>query len=226
MKEIIGTLKSFNSKVERLERSGFSKRFSKETPEVLAKFESGSFNYENLGEGQFTLVGKIKSWVPVYNEDEIDAFILTYRMLTQNNDRVSISRLSEIYNLDWFPEEGKNYFNEARKKVNEYLDSPATITFKAGWISIRSIMDIIIYGGLAHTDTKKEKLFNSWINSGMSGFFQVAFMAALKFMLSYFTYFKELNEVTIKLLEDKNFFSESTNPRAENRVRFRERNSQ
>lgn len=201
MEKALDTLRSFNKSVERLERSGFSKRFSEETPEVLVKFES--FKYEKLGNGQYNLIGKIKSWVPDYNEDEIDAFILTYRMLTQNNDRVSIARLSDIYNSDWMPEDGKNYFNEARKEVNEYLDSPATISFETGQISIRSIMDIIIYGGLAHSNPKKEKIFNNWINSDFSGFFRVEFMAALKFMLSSFTYFKELNETAIKLLEDK-----------------------
>lgn len=92
-------------------------------------------------------------------------------------------------------------FNEARKKVNEYLDSPATVYFEEGWITIRSLMDIIIYGGLAHTNLKKERVFNSWVRSGASGFFKVEFVAALKFMLSYFKYFKELNQVTINIIE-------------------------
>jgi hypothetical protein len=62
-------------------------------------------------------------------------------------------------------------------------------------------MDKIIYGGLAHTNLKKERIFNSWVSSGASGFFKVEFMAALQLMLSYFKYFKELNVVTIQILE-------------------------
>ncbi len=38
MDDVIETLISFNSKVERLERSGFAKRFESEVPEVIAKF--------------------------------------------------------------------------------------------------------------------------------------------------------------------------------------------
>lgn len=201
MEKIIETLKSFNSKIERLERSGFAKRFEDETPEVIAKFES-PIDFQNMGNGHFSLGGKIESWVPDYNEDEIDAVVLTYRILTQSNDRVSLASLAKIYNADWFPEEGMRRFNEARAEVNEYLDSPATVSFEEGWISIRSIMDIIIYGGLAHTNLKKEKIFKSWIESGASGFFRVEFMAALNFMISYFKYFKELNEVSIQLIED------------------------
>ncbi|HHQ4766686.1 hypothetical protein [Aeromonas veronii] len=200
MDDVIETLKSFNAKIERLERSGFAKRFEHEVPEVIAKFAS-PVNFENHGDGCFTLGGKIESWVPDYNEDEIDAVVLTYRILTQNNDRVSLASLARIYNSDWFPEEGTQYFNEARDRVNEYLDSPATVRFEAGWITIRSLMEIIIYGGLAHTNLKKERIFNSWVSSGASGFFKVEFIAALRFMISYFKYFKELNEVTLKVID-------------------------
>ena len=200
MDDVIETLKSFNARIERLERSGFAKRFENEVPEVMAKLES-PIDFQNHGDGKFTLGGKIESWVPDYNEDEIDSVVLTYRVLTQKNDRVSLASLAKIYNSDWFPEEGMQRFNEARDKVNEYLDSPATVYFEEGWITIRSLIDIIIYGGLAHSNLKKERIFNSWVNSGTSGFFKVEFMAALKFMLSYFKYFKELNEVTIQVIE-------------------------
>ena len=86
---VIETLKSFNAKIERLERSGFEKKFENEVPEVVAKFES-PINFKSHGDGNFTLGGKIESWVPDYNEDEIDAVVLTYRVLTQKNDRISM----------------------------------------------------------------------------------------------------------------------------------------
>lgn len=199
MQEIIETLKSFNNRIDRLERSGFSNRFTDKTPEVLIKFKS--IEFENLGNGKFTLSGEMESWVKDYNEDEIDAVVLTYRMLTQNNDRISLNALSKIYNSEWFPEKGTKEFNKAKSKVNNYLNSPATVCFEKGFISIRSIMDIIIYGGLAHSNIKKERIFNSWINSGASGMFKVEFITALKSMLYYFSYFKELNQATIQMLE-------------------------
>lgn len=99
MDDVIETLESFNAKIERLERSGFAKRFEREVPEVMAKFES-PVDFHDHGDGNFTLGGKIESWVPDYNEDEIDAVILTYRVLTQNNDRVSLASLAKIYNSD------------------------------------------------------------------------------------------------------------------------------
>jgi hypothetical protein len=37
MDDVIETLKSFNAKIERLERSGFAKKFENEVPVVMAK---------------------------------------------------------------------------------------------------------------------------------------------------------------------------------------------
>ena len=79
------------------------------------------------------------AWVPDYNEDEIDAVVLTYRMLTQNNDRVCLRQLSKIYNASWFSEGGTKQFNDAKDEVNRYLDSAATIGIEDKYFSIRSI---------------------------------------------------------------------------------------
>ena len=76
MDDIIETQRSFNAKIERFERSGFAKWFKNEVPEVIAKFESPIY-FENHGNGKFTLDGKIESWIPDYDEDEIDAVVLT-----------------------------------------------------------------------------------------------------------------------------------------------------
>jgi hypothetical protein len=67
MDDVVETLKSFNAKIARLERSGFAERFENEVPEVMAKFES-PIDFQNHGDGNFTLGGKIESWVPDYTE--------------------------------------------------------------------------------------------------------------------------------------------------------------
>lgn len=201
METIIETLKLFNLKVERLQRSGFNKRFEEEVPNVMAKFES-PIKFQSLDNGHFFIEGKINSWVPDYNEDEIDAVVLTYRLLTQQNDRLSLINLSNIYNAEWFPQESKDAFNDAKLKLNDCLDSASFIQLPDNsYFSKRQIMDVIIYGGLAHSNVNKQHIFNNWMASGMSGFFQIEFITTLKSMFFYFDYFKELNETTIKILE-------------------------
>ena len=72
----------------------------------------------DLGNGQLNFFGKLKSWVPQFDQDEIDAFVLTYRMLTQNNDRLSLARVSKVYEKDWMPSEASVRFREAREHLN------------------------------------------------------------------------------------------------------------
>jgi hypothetical protein len=112
---------------------------------VIAKFES-SIYFENHGNGKFTLDGKIESWIPDYDEDEIDAIVLIYRALTENNNRVSIASLAKIYNADWFPEEGTQRFNDAREKVNEiwshlqlFTSKKAGLPFVYSWIKLFTV---------------------------------------------------------------------------------------
>ena len=59
--QVLELLRSFNAKVERLERSGFTERFGDKTPEVIAKFDQ--IYFENLGDGKFNLSGPMTAWV-------------------------------------------------------------------------------------------------------------------------------------------------------------------
>jgi hypothetical protein len=42
-----------------------------------------------------------------FDREEIDAFVLTCRILTQRNDRYSIRRLADVYSAMWVGEDGK-----------------------------------------------------------------------------------------------------------------------
>ena len=37
------------------------------------------------------VVGRVTSWLEDFDQDEIDFFVLTHRILTQNNDALSIA---------------------------------------------------------------------------------------------------------------------------------------
>ena len=84
MNKTISTLNSFNSKVERLERSGFIARFKEDSPEVMGKFKSVDF--EDAGNGEFYLTGELESWTNDYNEGEVDAVVVA-----QLNNQLDLS---------------------------------------------------------------------------------------------------------------------------------------
>src|SRR5690242_5661421 len=111
MKRDIEVLHQFNRKVARLEEGGFAKRFADEIPNVIAKFDEPVSR--DIGNGNFEIYGRINSWLENFNQDEIDAFVLTHRILTQNNDALSIAALSKIYGKPWMPEAAAAAFADA-----------------------------------------------------------------------------------------------------------------
>lgn len=53
---------------------------------------------------------------------------------------------------------GPAYFDE---HLNTHLDSYGKIDFSDGPLRLRTLIDIVIYGGLAHTHASKTKIFES-----------------------------------------------------------------
>ncbi len=195
MKEDIYKIKLFNEKVNRLANSRFYKKYRDELPEVIVKWDSPRFTAEK--NNTVIIEGKIKSCMPVLDQEEIEAFVLTYRILTQNNDQVSIGRLSKIFNREWIPKEAKDIFEDVRTKMNNFLKQAVSVNLGNRPFSLQTLIDIFIYGGLAHTNVRKEKIYRNWTTSGFSGLLWVEFVAAILEMMRYFLYFKGLNEAVL-----------------------------
>ena len=77
MEEDIYKIKLFNEKVDRLANSGFYKRYRNPLPEVIVKWDSPKFSDGEIN--KLIIEGKIKSEMPDLVQEEIDAFVLTYR---------------------------------------------------------------------------------------------------------------------------------------------------
>jgi DNA-binding Lrp family transcriptional regulator len=136
-------LGDFNRRVDRLERSGFSKRYEADIPNVIAKMEDVALNSSDGP--PFSIVARVHSWIEDFSQDEIDAFVLSYRVFTQKNDRLSIPSLAGIYEKDWMPPPARECFEDARKQLNDHLDSPATVTFPEGYMLVRTLVDIVLF---------------------------------------------------------------------------------
>jgi hypothetical protein len=200
----LDVLREFNRKVDRIEKTKFWLRYENEAPNVIVKMDQVQFDH--IGPAQFSILGRIDAWVEEFDQDEIEAFVLTFRLFTQDNDRISLRNLSAIYASDWL--EGGNArecFEDARKSLNEYLDSAATIMFGVDAISVRSIVDIIIYGGLAHTNAEKSKIFESWRNSGAIGFIWAELFAFARHAVEILQYLRGLNAGVLEAIDNHGF---------------------
>ena len=186
------TLHRFNGRVNRLENSRFWKRYENEQPEVISRMEN--MQIEQTGETTFDLTGKIFSNLQDFDRDDLDAFVLSYRILTQNNDPISIRALSHIYGSSWVPNEAHNCFEDARRQLNEHAAQRASVTFGEHAISVGQLVDIVVYGGLAHSNRAKATIFEAWEKSGIMGFIWADFFAYLRHFMSVVKYLRGLNE--------------------------------
>lgn len=200
----LDVLREFNRKVDRLERTGFWKRYENETPNVIMKMDD--LIIEKSDDASFSLLGRIHSWIPEFDQDEIDAFVLTFRLFTQDNDRISLRSLSGIFASEWL--EGGNArecFEDARKQLNDHLDSAATVEFGETVVSVRFIVEVVIYGGLAHTNKKKSAIFQNWSQSGIMGLIWVEFFAYARKGIDTLKYLRGLNAGLLQAVEKYGF---------------------
>lgn len=207
----LAVLREFNRKVDRLEQTGFWKRYENEIPQVVIKMDD--LTIEKAGHASFSMLGRIHSWIPEFDQDEIDAFVLTFRLFTQDNDRISLRALSRIYGSDWLQGgNARECFEEARKQINDHLDSPATVMFGDTVVSVRFIADVMIYGGLAHTNEEKSKIFQSWSQSGIMGLIWAEFFAYLREALDTLKYLRGLNAGLLEGVKKYGFALEGPQP--------------
>jgi hypothetical protein len=102
------------------------------------------------------------------DDDAIRAFVLTIRLFQQDRDRISLRALAEIYGAERVPQELRGEFDEARKALNDRLDSGTMFVLNKERITRRRLLDVFLYGGLAHVDADKRAVYEQWQAFGMA----------------------------------------------------------
>src|SRR4051794_19347346 len=97
------TLRLFDEKVARLESTGLVAVLGEGIPNVTAIIEDVSLTQSSATE--YSMTGRIRSSLDGISQDQIDAFVLTYRMFIQKKDRVSLKALAKVYDREWMPAE-------------------------------------------------------------------------------------------------------------------------
>jgi len=132
-------------------------------------------------------------------EDEsLEAFILTFRFFIQDNERISLGSLEKILDDPAVSTYWKQEYNRVRATLNQHLDeptAPVTISWQNHIITRREVMDVFIYGGLAHANPRKRQAFEDWrTNSGVFPMFQYEFTNILMELLMAVRYVAYLSE--------------------------------
>jgi hypothetical protein len=197
LKRDLEILRLFNEKVARLESTGLARFLEQDMPNVTMTVDE-VVSSKQVGPN-FEFVGTIRSTLDNVDQDHIDAFVLTYRMLVQKNDRISLAALGKFYEGGSMPAEAAASFREAISEVETYLDSTLDVEFAAGYaVTRRHLVDTVLYGALAHSNPAKEREFHAWTDSGgVTGFVWAEFIVTLEQMLFYLKFFRQLNDAVI-----------------------------
>jgi hypothetical protein len=149
---------------------------------------------EKTGPANFVMEGVIHSFLEDFDADEIAAFVLDYRQYTQHNDPISIASLARIYKQPWMHPGARKNFEEIRAQFNRALDASSSLIFGQYDMRVRELVDIVVYGGLAHSNPKKAEIFEAWEKSGIMGFVWAVFFAAMRDLMRTLKQLRTLNE--------------------------------
>jgi hypothetical protein len=190
--EKIAALRLFNEKVRELLESSFVKAVSSPN----AGF---SISWERHKDGNF----KMSSTVRGPSVEAVKAFVLTFRFFIQDNESISLRNIAALYDSSNIDTQQRAYFQSARDQVNQLLDSPNFFNLNYNGVTPtnRQVMDVFVYGGLAHANPEKYNLYKEWMSFSPSGvILQACFNAILGHILHALAYIEQVNETTLQQL--------------------------
>lgn len=180
------TLELFVEKLDKLERSTFLKK--------LLSNSQMAINYDHKSGLKCERVGP--------NEENIDAFVLTFRFFIQNNESISISNLQKIFDSEAVTISEGLEFTILRNELNLFLSQSCGINIEKD-ITNSELMDTFIYGGLSHANPKKKKKYDLWLNKG--GFAtELLYYEFTMILFKVLWTLKNIKKLCLKIL-DRNF---------------------
>ena len=176
----------FNKRVDRLNRSALAMRM--ENPHY-------TLDYKRMIRQEWISVDGV-------TEDDVDAFILSVRLLIQDRDGFSIRRLAEdVYKNDDVPKELRDRFAAERDRRSDHEKSATTLkhftedrNFTNG-----ELFEVLMYGGIAHASPGKVEMFNALTKQGFySTMVCTWFLVSLRLFLQVVRAIREVNQALLQ----------------------------
>ena len=86
-------------------------------------------------------------------------------MFLQNNDRISIGNIANLYLQEQELNLYQADFENIRSQINVYLDSGNGISFFGNNYSNRSVIELLLYGSKGHSNREKEQELKKLLDS-------------------------------------------------------------
>jgi len=194
--EAISALELFNEKVHKLANSSFVRDMQGDDVGVKnsgKRTENGSFEVISKRNGP--------------SSESIDVFALTLRFFVQNNERSSLANVAALYENFEFHEDLLGRFNSARVAVNSLLNASNDLGLSTdeGVLTNRQILDVYLYGDLAHGQIDKRDTYKDWRSMPPFGLLtEACFIRIGGQIVSALMFIASVNELAIKQLKAMN----------------------
>jgi hypothetical protein len=106
--------------------------------------------------------GSLEAKVKGPDDEAVRAFALTFRMFFRDRDGISFREMAEIYDAPCIPAALRDDYRWARQAVNEFLDGATMCEINGERITRRRLVDVFLYGGLAHLNPDKRDDYDVW----------------------------------------------------------------
>jgi len=187
--EDLEALELFNGKAEILKNSSFVKFLLEQKPGFTISWDKDE---------------SMRTETRWPNEEAIRAFILTFRFFIQKREKSSFRRMARVYDNLPISQEKKELFKNARKKLNEFLDSNSPLAINEQFLTYRQILWTFIYGEFAHANEKYKPMYDQWMSYGIfTMMLYHEFISTLGRVTSFIVYVQNLNEGVIEELGKK-----------------------
>ena len=177
----------FNEKADEIKNSSYVKYFLENKPKTTIS--------KNQGEAI-----KIKTIEP--NDESLKSFLLTLRLFLQNNDQISFQNINKIYEkLPTDFQKEKESFSLSREKINQTLDSNINFKYNNKILTYNEVLDIFIYGDLAHINIDKRNIYKDWKSKKETGLFNIyktSFHSIALNLIRCILYMQQINAEVIK----------------------------
>lgn len=191
MSQGINALGLFNEKAEKLANCRFTRTVFGQKTGVEVRGERGK-------------PVEVIRWGP--DQEAIDAFVLTFRFFIQDNEKSSFRNMAKTYQNLPISDDIKARFAEARRILNEFLDSTPSTSYNIGGETLnhRRILEVFVYGGLAHANPKKKRTYDRWMKmSVVCELLITDFVVILAKVMRIIQYVATLNVEAIEEMEKK-----------------------
>jgi hypothetical protein len=114
--------------------------------------------------------------------EAVDAYMLTLRMLIQDNEPISLRNMRRLYREARIPAPLADQFDEACAELNAFLDADTNLAIEEGrQLTYRDIFEVFVYGSLAHTNSpRKREIFTALRDGAWFPLFQAHFADCLR----------------------------------------------